>query len=151
MHSYVHSSTISYSQDMEATYMPIGKRMDKEDVCVCVCLYIYINGMLLSHKQWNSVICSSVDGLEIITLTEVSQKDKDTIRYHFYVKSKIGHKWIYLQNRNRLTDVENRLMVAKGEGGGIRRLRVGIHRCKLLYIDWINNKVLLCSTGNYIQ
>ena len=28
---------------------------------------------------------------------------------------------------------------------------VGISRCKLLYIDWINNKVLLYSTGNYIQ
>ena len=27
----------------------------------------------------------------------------------------------------------------------------GISRCKLLYIEWINNKVLLYSTGNYIQ
>ena len=27
----------------------------------------------------------------------------------------------------------------------------GISRCKLLYIKWINNKVLLYSTGNYIQ
>ena len=27
----------------------------------------------------------------------------------------------------------------------------GISRCKLLYIEWINNKVLLNSTGNYIQ
>ena len=26
----------------------------------------------------------------------------------------------------------------------------GINRCKLLYIEWINN-VLLYSTGNYIQ
>ena len=27
----------------------------------------------------------------------------------------------------------------------------GISRCKLLYTEWINNKVLLYSTGNYIQ
>ena len=27
----------------------------------------------------------------------------------------------------------------------------GTSRCKLLYIKWINNKVLLYSTGNYIQ
>ena len=27
----------------------------------------------------------------------------------------------------------------------------GISRYKLLYIEWINNKVLLCGTGNYIQ
>ena len=27
----------------------------------------------------------------------------------------------------------------------------GISRCKLSYIDWVNNKVLLYSTGNYFQ
>ena len=43
-------------------------------------------------------------------------------------------------------------MVTKGEGGGGgMEWEFGISRCKLLYIEWINNKVLLCSTGNYIQ
>ena len=27
----------------------------------------------------------------------------------------------------------------------------GLSRCKLLYIEWINSKVLLYSTGNYTQ
>ena len=27
----------------------------------------------------------------------------------------------------------------------------GVSRCKLLYTEWINNKVLLYSTGNYIH
>ena len=55
-------------------------------------------------------------------------------------------------NRNRLTDIENRSVVAKGEGvGGGMKWEVGVSRCKLLYIEWINNKVLLYSTGNYIQ
>ena len=27
----------------------------------------------------------------------------------------------------------------------------GVSRCKLLHIEWINNKALLYSTGNYIQ
>ena len=31
-----------------------------------------------------------------------------------YMESKILHKWIYLQNKNRLTDTENRLAVANG-------------------------------------
>ena len=26
-----------------------------------------------------------------------------------------------------------------------------VSRCNLLYTEWINNKILLCSTGNYIQ
>ena len=43
-------------------------------------------------------------------------------------------------------------MVAKGEGaGGQMKWELGISRYELLYIGWINNKVLLCSTGNYIQ
>ena len=43
-------------------------------------------------------------------------------------------------------------MVAKGEGaGGGMEWEAGASRCKLLYIEWINNKVLLYSTGNYIQ
>ena len=42
-------------------------------------------------------------------------------------------------------------MVAKGKGGGGRMdWEHGISRCKLLYIRWIN-KVLLYSTGKYIQ
>ena len=27
----------------------------------------------------------------------------------------------------------------------------GISRCKRVYIGWINDKVVLCSKGNYIQ
>ena len=49
-------------------------------------------------------------------------------------------------------DIENRLVVAKGEGvGGGMEWEVGISRCKRLYTEWINNKVLLYHTGNYIQ
>ena len=29
--------------------------------------------------------------------------------------------------------------------------KFGVSRCKLLYLDWINSKVLLYSTGNCIQ
>ena len=40
----------------------------------------------------------------------------------------------------------------QGEGSGVAKdWEFGISRCKLLYIGWIDNKVLLCSTGNYIQ
>ena len=38
----------------------------------------------------------------------------------------------------------------RGSRGGMD-WEFGISRCKLLYIEWINNKVLLYSTGNYIQ
>ena len=39
-----------------------------------------------------------------------------------------------------------------GRDAGVGRIwEFGDSRCKLLYIGWINNKVLLYSTGNYIQ
>ena len=48
-------------------------------------------------------------------------------------------------------DMENRLVVAKGEGiGGRMEWEVEISRRKLLYTEWIN-KVLLYSTGNYFN
>ena len=37
-----------------------------------------------------------------------------------------------------------------GAGGGMDG-EFGISRCKLLYIEWINEKVLLYSTTHYIQ
>ena len=44
----------------------------------------------------------------------------------------------------------------KEQTGGCQRVdavdwEFGISRCKVLHIDWINNKVLLYSTGNYTQ
>ena len=43
--------------------------------------------------------------LKIITLSEVSQRKTNTMCYHLYVESKIWHKWIYLKNRSRVTDI----------------------------------------------
>ena len=53
--------------------------------------------------------------LEIIVLSQVSQqkKKKNTISYHLYMELNKWCKSTYLQNR--LTDIENKLMVTKGE------------------------------------
>ena len=45
----------------------------------------------------------------------LSQPDKDNITYMWNLKKK-WYKWTYLQNRNRPSDIENKLMVNKGEG-----------------------------------
>ena len=62
------------------------------------------------------------------------------------------------KNRNRLTDIEyNPAVIAKGEQGaaGVERgqgtdWKFAAGRQKLLRLEWIK-KVLLYSTGNYIQ
>ena len=51
-------------------------------------------------------------------------------------------------------DIKNRPALAKREGfGGGMEWEVEINKCKLLliYREWINNKVLLYNTGNYLQ
>ena len=52
------------------------------------------------------------------------------------------------QNRNRLTDLGDRFVVAKGEGdGGWMEWELGFSICKSLHIERINEKVLLYRTG----
>ena len=50
-----------------------------------------------------------------------------------------------------ITDTENRLMVAKGKGGGSGMgWKFGVSRYKLLHLEWINNKLLLGTTSNLL-
>ena len=70
--------------------------------------------MLLNKKEWNNAICSKWVDLEIITLSEVSQTKKE-IPYHLYMDSKNSYRWTCLQNRNKLTDIENKHMITKGD------------------------------------
>ena len=55
------------------------------------------------------------------------------------------------ETANRLIDIENKLMVTRGERGGGINYECGIKRYTLLYIKQITNKDLLYNTGNYIQ
>ena len=58
----------------------------------------------------------------------------------------------FSKNSNTDMDIENRLVVAKGEGRGNGiDWEFGVRGCKLLHLEWISNVVLLYSTGNSIQ
>ena len=57
--------------------------------------------------------------LEIFILSEVSQTKTNIVRYHLYVESKKKwYKGTYLQTTNRLTGIENKLWLPKGQGEG---------------------------------
>ena len=47
-------------------------------------------------------------------MKEVRQRKTNTVWYYFYMESK-KDKWVYMWNRNRLTNVENKLVVTKEE------------------------------------
>ena len=38
----------------------------------------------------------------------------------------------------------------EGQGGSGRDWEFGVSRCKLLHLKWINNEIMLYSSGNYI-
>ena len=57
--------------------------------------------------------------LEIVILSEISQisygERQISYGYAYMWNLKKWYKWTYLQDRNRVIDVENKLMVTKGE------------------------------------
>ena len=64
---------------------------------------------------------ASID-IEIIILSKGRQRKKNTMILFIFGIQKKRYKWIYLQNRNRLTDVENKLIVIKWEREGRDKL-----------------------------
>ena len=65
--------------------MPIGRQKDKD--------VVYVMKYYSAIKK-NEIVpfVTTQMGLEIITLSEVSQKETNTMWYHLYVESKIWHK-----------------------------------------------------------
>jgi len=89
--------------------------------------------------------------LKMIILSEIRQREMNVIWCHLHVESMKWYKWTYLQNKNRLTDIENKVIVTKGEKGfGRNKLEFGIDRYKQLNIKQINNKVLLYKIFNIL-
>ena len=77
-------------------------------------VHIY-NGILLSHKKSNEILpfVTMWMDLEGIAPNEVSQLEKDK-NHSISLMCKIQKQ--NKQNRKRLIDTENRLMVVRGEG-----------------------------------
>ena len=56
-----------------------------------------------------------------------------------------------LSTEKKIMNMENRLVVVKGEGEGVGWLgSLGLIYTKLLPLEWISYEILLCSTGNYV-
>ena len=71
----------------------------------------------------------------MIILSEVRKRKTNTIWHHLYVESKIWHN-LNLSTKQKQTHRQNRLVDAKGEGGGSGMdWEFGVSRCKLLWMD----------------
>ena len=89
--------------------MPINWGMDKE------MRYIHTMDYYSAIKNETTPSAATWMDLGIIVRREVSRRKTNITWHHLYVESKIWHKRTYLWNRNRLTDIENKLTVTKRE------------------------------------
>ena len=111
----------------------IGSKMWKQskwsstDEHLYMCTYIYMSvhthththGILLSHKKgWNNAICNSMNEPIDYHVTRGKSKIKISYNITYMWNLKKWYKWTYLYDRNRLTDIENKLMLIKGDMGG---------------------------------
>ena len=139
-------------------------------ICVCVCIYTFFQCSICI------ITWKKLEALRVATFSSVQfgrSVVSNSLRPHesqharppcpsptprAYLPYDITYMWNLkwdtnelIYERNRLTNIENRLMAAKEErSGGGMEWDFGVSRCKLLYIGWINSKVLLYSTGNPI-
>ena len=92
--------------------------------------------------------------LELKKIKSVTVKDYHTkqsksererqIPYDIAYTWNLKYDYMNLSTNQKQTHRKSRLVVAKGVGPGRGKdWEFGISRCKLLYIEWINNKVLL--------
>ena len=50
-----------------------------------------------------------------------------------------------LSIEKKIMDLENRLVVAKGDGGNGMDWELVVNRCRLLPLEWISNEILLVA------
>ena len=110
--------------------------MDKEDV-----LHID-HGIVLGHEMgWKNDTCSNIDGPKgYHTKWRKSERERQipySITYMWNLKYDTNELTNKIETQTERTD----LSLPRGWGG--MEWESGISRCKLLYIEWINNKVLL--------
>ena len=105
-----HSGTIYNNEAMEATEMPIDRWVDKDVVHTH-------NGVLLGHKkEQNNAMRGDMRTQRLrYEVKQVGQRKMNFRWCHLYVESKLGHRWTYLWNRNRLTDRESKSVITEGE------------------------------------
>ena len=78
-----------------------------------------------------------MDGLggHYAKVKEVRQRKMNTVWYHLYMESKNIQTSEYYKKKDRLTDIENKLVVTRGAREGRANIGVGIKKYKPVGIN----------------
>ena len=78
-----------------------------------------------------------MDGLggHYAKVKEVRQRKTNTVWYHLYMESKNIQTSEYYKKKDRLTDIENKLVVTRGAREGRANIGVGIKKYKPVGIN----------------
>ena len=89
--------------------------------------------------------------LEIIIISVLSQEKTNTIWYHLYMESKYETNKLIYETETGSQTYRTDLWLPRMECGRGMDREFGVSGCELSDIVWLNNKILLYGTGNYIQ
>ena len=112
--------------------------------------HIY-NGILLSHKKERMPFAATQMDLKIIILSEVNRRERIAYNTTYMWNLKYDRTQLIYEIEITHRHKEQICSCQGTEEGGRMDWESGISRCRLFYMEWINNKALLYSTGNYIQ
>ena len=116
------------------------------------CLSHVKNSLFIVQLKCFSKYTEKVNSATRDYLSEVSQKERQIPRDIIYMWD-LKYDTINLSMRRKQAHRHREQTCgchSKGSWKGME-WEFGFSRCKLLYIEQINSKVLLCSTGNYSQ
>ena len=111
--------------------------------------YIYIMEYYSAIEK-NKIMPFAATWLELDTLIEVSQKEKG--KYHT-ISLISGIQYIAQMNlstEKKIMDLQNRLVVAAGQGRSGMDWELGVYRCKLLPLEWRHCCVALGTISGHL-
>ena len=101
-----------------AALFTIGKTW-KQPKCSSAKECMYSGIPLIHEKEWSNAIFSNMDGPKAFHIEwSKSHREREILYGITYKQNLKGNDKMNLQNRNRLTVLENKLMGAEGKGWG---------------------------------
>ena len=117
-------------------------------------MYVYIREHYSTIiKEWNNAICRNMDVTRDYHNKWSKSERERQISYDITYMWNLKYEKMNVSMKQKQTH-RHREQTCSCQGGGGKggmEWQFGISRCKLLHTGWINGKVLLCSTGNYVQ